>query len=76
MLKSFKKGYILIKDGQNVDKTLFVVDGCLRAYVFENNVKEHSLQFAVKHHWISDYITIFNNENQIRLLNVFQIVQL
>ena len=66
-LKSFRKGDILIKDGQNVDKTFFVISGCLRAYVFDNNGKEHTLQFAVKDHWISDYIAIFNNEksNQV-----------
>jgi len=66
-LKSFKKGDVLINDGQNVDKTFFVVSGCLRAYVFDNNGKEHTLQFAVKDHWISDYIAIFNDEksNQV-----------
>tara|TARA_B100001057_G_C22366466_1_gene762873 strand:+ start:523 stop:654 length:132 start_codon:yes stop_codon:yes gene_type:complete len=43
MLKSFKKGYVLIKDGQNVDKTFFVVNGCLRDYIFDNNGKENTL---------------------------------
>ena len=43
------------------------MDGCLRAFVFDNEGKEHTLQFAVKDHWISDYIAIFNKEksNQV-----------
>ena len=65
--KKFKKGTELIRNGQIVEKTFFVVDGCLRAYVFDNEGKEHTLQFAVKDHWISDYIAIFNKEksNQV-----------
>lgn len=66
-IKSFKKGEVLLNDGQSVEKTFFVINGCLRAYVFDNNGKEHTLQFAVRDHWISDYIAIFNNEksNQV-----------
>lgn len=66
-IKSFQKGDILLNEGENVEKTFFVINGCLRAYVFDNNGKEHTLQFAVRDHWISDYIAIFNNEksNQV-----------
>ena len=56
------KGDILISENQNVNKTYFVMDGCLRSYVFDNIGKEHTLQFALKNDWISDYIAIFNNE--------------
>ena len=30
------KGDILISENQNVNKTYFVMDGCLRSYVFDN----------------------------------------
>ena len=61
-IKKIKKGDILIKENQIVNKTYFVVEGCLRSYVFDSHGKEHTLQFALKNDWISDYIAIFNNE--------------
>ena len=61
-VKKLKKGDVLIEENQNVNKTYFVIDGCLRSYVFDSQGKEHTLQFALKNNWISDYIAIFNNE--------------
>ena len=60
--KKIRKGDVLIRENQNVNKTYFVLDGCLRSYVFDKIGKEHTLQFALKNDWISDYIAIFNNE--------------
>ncbi|MFT5748740.1 MAG: CRP-like cAMP-binding protein [Paraglaciecola sp.] len=60
--KTFDKGAVLIRQGQNVNKIFFVTDGCLRSYCTDRNGKEHTLQFAVKNWWISDYIAIHNNE--------------
>jgi CRP-like cAMP-binding protein len=34
----------------------------LRSYCTDKNGKEHTLQFAVKNWWISDYIAIHNKE--------------
>lgn len=56
------KGMTLIHQGQKVDKVFFVNDGCLRSFVVDNNGKEHTLQFAIKSWWMSDYIGIHNNE--------------
>ena len=61
-VKKLKKGDVIIEENQNVNKTYFVIDGCLRSYVFDSQGKEHTLQFALKNDWISDYIAIFNNE--------------
>jgi CRP-like cAMP-binding protein len=61
-IKKLKKGDILIKENQIVNKTYFVLEGCLRSYVFDSVGKEYTLQFALKNDWISDYIAIFNNE--------------
>ena len=61
-IKKFKKGNKLITHNQLVEKTYFVLDGCLRSYIYDINGKEHTLQFALKDHWISDYIAIFSNE--------------
>ena len=60
--KIFSKGAVLIRQGQNVNKIYFVTDGCLRSYCIDKNGKEHTLQFAIKNWWISDYIAIHNNE--------------
>ncbi len=61
--KTFSKGAVLIREGQNVSKIYFVTDGCLRSYCTDKNGKEHTLQFAIKNWWISDYIAIHNNES-------------
>ena len=60
--KTIPKGEILIREGQAVKKTYFVTNGCLRSYCIDKNGKEHTLQFAIKDWWISDFIAIYNNE--------------
>lgn len=61
--RTVSKGSILIREGQSVNKIYFVTDGCLRSYCIDKNGKEHTLQFAIKNWWISDYIAIHNNES-------------
>ena len=60
--KALPKGEILIRQGQAVKKTYFVTAGCLRSYCIDKNGREHTLQFAIKNWWISDYIAIHNDE--------------
>ena len=60
--RKFQKGEVLIRQGQVVKNTYFVTDGCLRSYCLDKNGKEHTLQFAIKDWWISDFIAIYNNE--------------
>jgi CRP-like cAMP-binding protein len=61
-VKVVTKGEILIRQGDTVDRIFFVNDGCLRSYCIDKSGKEHTLQFAVKDWWISDYIGIHSNE--------------
>lgn len=63
-----KRGSHLIKPNQWVNKTYFVIKGCLRSYTHDKDGKEHTLQFAVKNDWISDYIAIFNNESSTQTI--------
>ena len=63
--KTFAKGTVLIREGQQVDKIYFVTDGCLRSYCIDKSGKEHTLQFGIRNWWISDYIAIHNNESAI-----------
>lgn len=60
--KLISKGEKLIHQGQVVNKTYFVTHGCLRSFRLDKNGKEHTLQFAIKDWWISDFIAIYNNE--------------
>jgi CRP-like cAMP-binding protein len=60
--REISKGSMLIREGQSVNKTFFVTDGCLRSYSMDKNGKEHTLQFAIKNWWISDFIAIYTGE--------------
>lgn len=60
--KTIPKGEVLIRQGQIVKKTFFVTSGCLRSYCVDKNGKEHTLLFAIKDWWISDYIAIHTDE--------------
>ena len=67
-VKNLNKGDTLINQDQTVDKTFFVLDGCLRSYAFAKDGKEHTLQFALKDHWISDYMAIFSKEKSTQII--------
>lgn len=60
--KNIKKGTQLIKKGQIVNTTYYVMDGCLRSYCLDKHEKEHTLQFAVKNWWISDFTGLFHKK--------------
>ena len=60
--RTVKKGEVLVKQGRRVQKTFFVNNGCIRSYCIDKHGKEHTLQFAIKDWWISDFIAIFTNE--------------
>ncbi|MFT4662433.1 MAG: CRP-like cAMP-binding protein [Flavobacteriales bacterium] len=60
--KVVPKGENLIRQGQAVNKIYFVTDGCLRSYCTDKNGKEHTLQFAIRNWWISDYIALHDKE--------------
>ena len=61
--KTVPKGSILIRQGQTVNKIFFVTGGCLRSYCTDKSGKEHTLHFAIKNNWISDYIAIHDDES-------------
>ena len=59
---SINKGDLLLQPGNRIDKIYYVHDGCLRSYLIDGDGKEHTLQFAIKGWWISDYIALYDNE--------------
>lgn len=56
-----KKAYLL-RAGEAVDDIYYIQSGCLRTYFVDHSEKEHTLQFAIKGWWISDYIALFGKE--------------
>ncbi|HEY4336369.1 MAG TPA: Crp/Fnr family transcriptional regulator [Puia sp.] len=58
--QSFKKGQVVIKEGDKVDAEYFVVSGCLKAFYINDDVKMHILQFAMPTWWTSDYYALYN----------------
>ena len=59
--KIIQKGGILISQGDKINFIYFVEDGCLRSFTLDKDGKEHTLQFAIKNWWISDFTAINNN---------------
>ncbi|AXG70564.1 transcriptional activator protein Anr [Kordia sp. SMS9] len=60
---TFQKGETILRAGEKVDYQYFVADGCLRTYLISKSGKEHTIQFAIKGWWISDYIGFFSDTN-------------
>src|SRR5690242_162193 len=53
--KSFKKGEVLISEGDKVEHEYFVLDGCLKSFYISDEVKMFILQFAMSTWWTTDY---------------------
>ncbi len=49
-----KKDY-LINSGKKVKAEYLVVSGLLKAFMFDDQGKEHIIQFAMENWWVSDY---------------------
>lgn len=58
--ETFKKGQSIISEGDEVDKEYFVIDGCLKAFFVNDEVKMYILQFAMPTWWASDYAALYN----------------
>ncbi|MRX38471.1 cyclic nucleotide-binding domain-containing protein [Flavobacterium sp. LC2016-23] len=58
--ETFKKGQSIISEGDIVDKEYFVIDGCLKAFFVNDEVKMYILQFAMSTWWASDYAALYN----------------
>lgn len=54
---SVRRKQLLIRPGEPVRYRYFVLSGCLRALVADENGEEQTLQFAVEDWWITDYIS-------------------
>jgi CRP-like cAMP-binding protein len=58
--ESFKKGQMIISEGDTVDCEYFVVSGCLKTFFVNDDLKTFILQFAMPNWWASDYNALYN----------------
>lgn len=70
--KTIPKGSVILRQGQRVNDIFFVKNGCLRSYRIDKNGKEHTLHFAIKNNWISDYIAFHGNETATLTIECLQ----
>jgi len=58
---SYKKGQVLIGEGDRVEQEYFVLSGCLKAFFIDDETKMYILQFAMPTWWTSDYAALYSN---------------
>ncbi len=67
-----KKGDFLLRQGQRVPFTHYVYEGCLRSYFIDPSGRDHTLQFAIKDWWISDYTALFSGDQAMMNIECIQ----
>ena len=67
-----KKGELLIRQGNLVTNKYFISSGCLRSFFIDKHGKDHTLQFAIKGWWISDYPGYFQGNRALMNLECIQ----
>ncbi|MFT6689442.1 MAG: CRP-like cAMP-binding protein [Saprospiraceae bacterium] len=63
--KNLVKGEQILTDNSIKKEHVFVVSGCLRSFFKTEDGKEHTIQFAIKNWWISDYITLYTDSKSV-----------
>lgn len=63
--QSYKKGQVIIREGDKVDCEYFVISGVLKAFFINDDVKMHILQFAMPTWWTSDYNALYSQTRAI-----------
>lgn len=58
--ESYKKGQAIISEGDKVQCEYFVIEGCLKSFYINEDVKMFILQFAMPTWWASDYGALYN----------------
>lgn len=52
--RKLKKREFILREGEICRHNTFVVEGCFKMYMVDDNGKEHNLQFAIENWWIGD----------------------
>src|ERR1700752_3429725 len=53
--QSYKKGQAIISEGNKVNHEYFVIEGCIKSFFINDDVKMFILQFSMPTWWTSDY---------------------
>ncbi|MBV8325036.1 Crp/Fnr family transcriptional regulator [Chryseobacterium sp.] len=56
---SFKKGQVIISEGDDVEHEYFVIAGCLKSFYINDEVKMYILQFSMPTWWASDFEALY-----------------
>ena len=67
-----KKGAVLLRKEDRVRYTYYVHSGCLRSYFIDQAGNDHTLQFAIKDWWISDYTALFSGGKAMMTIECIQ----
>ncbi|WP_288447262.1 Crp/Fnr family transcriptional regulator [uncultured Chryseobacterium sp.] len=59
-LMSVKKGQRLISEGDLVHYEYFVLEGCLKSFYLNDNMKMFILQFGMPGWWVTDFDALYN----------------
>ena len=61
-----KKHQYVVQEGEYINKEFWVIKGCMRTCYYDDNGKEHILQFALENWWATDY-EAFHNRSKARV---------
>lgn len=67
-----KKGDTVLRNGEPVRNTYYVYSGCLRSFLIDGSGRQHTVQFAIKDWWISDYTALFSEGNAMMNIECIQ----
>lgn len=59
-LHAFQKGQSVVAAGDIVDREYFVLEGCLKSFYINDDLKMFILQFAMPTWWTSDYDALYS----------------
>ncbi len=60
--KKVRRRQYLLQEGNICQYNTFVVEGCFRMYMIDNQGKEHNLQFAIENWWILDMESFYEGK--------------
>src|SRR5688500_16148293 len=58
--QSYKKGQAIISEGDKVEGEYFVLEGCLKSFFINEDIKMLILQVAMPTWWAADYNAMYN----------------
>jgi CRP-like cAMP-binding protein len=68
----YKKKHILIRAGEPVSRQYFVVKGCLRSFLIDDNDREYTVQFGIENWWMSDFTAYFTGAKSMLYLECIE----